>query len=85
MEILAEVEGEGRGFFTGSLGFVDLAGRACFNILIRTLLWRPREGGRGEVSLRVGGGITWASDPVQEDAETLDKARALAAALLGSS
>ena len=86
MEVIAELEGEGRGFFTGSLGFLDLGGRARFNILIRTLLWRPAPGageGAGEVSFRVGGGITWASDPAAEDAETLAKAQALAAALEG--
>jgi para-aminobenzoate synthetase component 1 len=84
MEAIAALEGEGRGFFTGSLGLLDLAGRAHFNILIRTLLWRPRpELGElgGEVSFRVGGGITWGSDPAAEDAETLDKGAALEAAL----
>ena len=90
MELIAELEGEGRGFFSGSLGFLDTRGEACFNILIRTLLWRPRpassvrgEGAEvlGEVSFRVGGGVTWASDPDAEDQETLDKAASLAAAL----
>jgi len=87
MEVIAELEGEGRGFFTGSLGLLDTRGRAVFNILIRTLLWRPAPAGdpeadaAGEVAFRVGGGITWASDPEREDAETLDKARAMAAAL----
>jgi para-aminobenzoate synthetase component 1 len=86
MEVIAELEGEGRGFFTGSLGLLDVRGRAAFNILIRTLLWRPLPdadgaAGASEVSFRVGGGVTWASDPAREDAETLDKARALAAAL----
>jgi len=76
MDAIAELEGEGRGFFTGSLGFADLRGRACFNILIRTLFWRP-----GEVSFHVGGGITWSSDPRAEDEETLAKAASLAAAL----
>ncbi len=89
MELIAELEGEGRGFFTGSLGFLDARGRAAFNILIRTLLWRPTPGngggaGAGEVSFRVGGGITWASDPAAEDAETLAKGRALAEALAES-
>ncbi|MEM7307180.1 MAG: anthranilate synthase component I family protein [Planctomycetota bacterium] len=83
MEIIADLEREGRGFFTGSLGLLDLRGRALFNILIRTLLWRPRDAGGGEVSFRVGGGITWASDPALEDAETLAKGRALAEALEG--
>jgi para-aminobenzoate synthetase component 1 len=83
MEVIAALEGEGRGFFTGSLGLVDLRGRALLNILIRTLLWRPAGPGRGEASFRVGGGITWASDPELEDQETLAKARALARALEG--
>ncbi|MCZ6596277.1 MAG: anthranilate synthase component I family protein, partial [Planctomycetota bacterium] len=76
MERIAELEGEGRGFFTGSLGMLDTRGRAVFNILIRTMLWRP-----GEVSFRVGGGITWSSDPAAEDRETLAKGAALARAL----
>lgn len=84
MELIAELEGEGRGYFTGAAGFVGLDGRARLGILIRTLTWRPRpERGAeaGEVSFRVGGGITWASDAAAEDAETLAKARSLAAAL----
>ncbi len=78
MSAIATHEGEGRGFFTGSLGFLDFNGRANFNILIRTIVWRP-----GEVSFHVGGGITWASDAAAEDRETWDKARALVAAITG--
>jgi para-aminobenzoate synthetase component 1 len=84
MELIAELEGEERGFFTGSAGFIDCRGQACFNILIRTLVWRRRGGAQaGEVSYHVGGGITWASQAAAEDAETLDKGAALAAALEG--
>jgi para-aminobenzoate synthetase component 1 len=85
MEVIAELEGEGRGFFTGSAGFLDTRGQACFNILIRTLLWRPVTGEPdvGEVGYHVGGGITWASDAVAEDEETLHKGAALALALEG--
>ncbi len=85
MDAIAELEGEGRGFFTGSLGFVDLRGRACFNILIRTLVWRPDSPGspRGEISFHVGSGITWSSDPRAEDAETLAKGEGLALAIAG--
>lgn len=79
LERIAALEGHGRGFFTGSMGFVDLRGEACFNILIRTLLYRDRP--RPEVSFQVGGGITWASDPAAEERETLAKAAALLAAL----
>lgn len=92
MEIIAREEKQGRGFFCGSLGFMDLRGHALWNILIRTLLWRPlaKDVGPdgmlpGEVSYRVGGGITWGSDPAAEDAETLDKGAALAAAMEGPS
>lgn len=77
MEAIAELEEEGRGFFTGSMGYAGLDGSAAWNILIRTMLWRPRPDAgqtRGEVSFRVGGGITWGSDPAAEDAETLVKA-----------
>jgi anthranilate/para-aminobenzoate synthase component I len=86
MDAIAELEGEGRGFFTGSLGFVDLRGRACFDILIRTLVWRPDTAGsgKGEVSFHVGSGITWSSDPRAEDEETLAKGEALARALESS-
>ena len=80
MEAIAALEGEGRGFFTGSLGFVDARGRAVLNILIRTLVHRETDAGR-EVSLHVGGGITWRSDPALEDAETGHKADGLLRAL----
>ncbi len=92
MELLAELEGEGRGLAFGALGFLGLDGRACFNLLIRSLLWRPRPvaSGRpghalraGEVTYRVGGGITWASDAAAEERECLDKGEALARALDG--
>ena len=84
MEAIAEIEGEGRGFFTGSLGFIDARGRATFNILIRTIIHRAVEGGGREVSFHVGGGITWSSDPESEDDETMLKASAMVAALSGS-
>jgi len=86
MEAIAELEEEGRGFFTGSMGYASLDGSAAWNILIRTMVWRPRpEAGpmRGEVSFRVGGGITWGSDPAAEDAETLLKAERLMRAVEG--
>lgn len=84
MEAIAELEGEGRGFFTGSLGFIDAMDRAVFNILIRTMVHRRPEGGAGEVSFHVGGGITWASDAASEDEETMLKASGLIAALSGT-
>lgn len=76
MELIADLEGHGRGFFTGSAGFLDARGHALWNILIRTLIWRP-----GEVSFSVGGGITYSSEAGAEDRETLHKGSALARAL----
>jgi para-aminobenzoate synthetase component I len=84
MARIAALEGEGRGFFCGALGCVDTRGRCTFNLLIRTLLWRPRPAAgalAGEVSFRVGGGITWSSEAAAEERETLDKAAGLVAAL----
>ena len=66
---------------------MDLRARAAFNILIRTLLWRPgqvSEPWTGELAFRVGGGITWQSDPLAEDAETLAKAAGILDALSGT-
>ncbi|MBI5364285.1 MAG: anthranilate synthase component I family protein [Planctomycetes bacterium] len=82
LRAIAELEGEGRGFFTGAAGFVDTRGRAAFDILIRTLVWRPGSApDASEVAYHVGGGITWSSDAAEEDAETLAKGAALADAL----
>jgi len=83
MEAIADLEGEGRGVFCGSLGFLDARGHARFNILIRTLRWRAKEGADsdGEVSFHVGGGITWSSQADREEQETLEKGAALVAAL----
>jgi para-aminobenzoate synthetase component 1 len=83
MEAIADLEGEGRGVFCGSLGFLDARGHARFNILIRTLRWRAKEASNsdGEVSFHVGGGITWSSEAGREEQETLEKGAALVAAL----
>lgn len=84
MEVIGELETEGRGFFTGSAGFVDVRGNACFNILIRTMQWRaePENGPlAGRARYHVGGGITWSSDAEEEDRETLIKGAKLAQTL----
>jgi para-aminobenzoate synthetase component 1 len=86
MRAIGALEGRGRGYFCGALGFLDVRGRAAFNLLIRTLEWRPKTDGAGgawdgEVLFQVGGGITWSSDPRAEDQETLAKARGLIEAL----
>jgi para-aminobenzoate synthetase component 1 len=78
MEVLDDLEGEGRGPYCGALGWVDAGGDADLAVGIRTLLLAG-----DRVSYRVGGGITLRSDPEAEWRETLDKGRGLFAALAG--
>jgi len=86
MEAIAALEGEGRGYAYGSLLALDTRGHMLANLLIRTLIWRPRPARgalHGEVTFRVGGGITWGSDPVLEEREAEAKGILLARALEG--
>lgn len=76
MQIIAELEGEARGAYTGSLGYLNRDGSGDFNILIRTM---TLDGDR--VSLRAGAGIVADSNPERELAETRAKARGLLRAL----
>ena len=78
MEIIAELEGAGRGPYTGALGYLDRRGDLDLNILIRTLELRGRA-----VQLRAGAGIVADSVAVHELAETRHKARGLLRALGG--
>ena len=76
MQIIAELEGEARQAYTGSLGFVNVDGSLDFNILIRTLSMRGEH-----VELRTGAGIVADSDRDHELEETRAKARGVLAAL----
>ena len=76
MEIIAELEGVGRGFYTGSMGYLGLDGRMDLNILIRSMVVSDRQ-----LSFRTGAGIVADSDPAAELAETEAKARGLLKAL----
>ena len=74
MQIIAELEGMGRGAYTGSLGFLGHDGTMDLNILIRTMTVMGRK-----VELRAGAGIVADSDPQRELEETRAKARGLLA------
>jgi anthranilate synthase component 1 len=75
MEIIAALEQNGRGAYTGALGYVGPAGMDL-NILIRTLTVV------GDTAhLRAGAGIVADSQPERELAETRAKARGLLRAL----
>ncbi len=75
MQIIAQLEGTGRGAYTGSLGFLGRDGSMDMNILIRTLSVLGRT-----IELRAGGGIVADSDPQRELEETRAKARGMLAA-----
>ena len=76
MEIIAELEPTQRGPYCGSIGYIGFDGAMDSNILIRTYAIKDRR-----VTFQAGGGIVADSDPAAEYQETLDKARALIAAL----
>lgn len=76
MEIIAELEVEGRGAYTGSMGYLNHDGSMDMNILIRTIVQR------GElINFRAGAGIVADSSPELELEETRAKARGLLLAL----
>jgi len=76
MEIIAELEGAGRGAYTGSVGYLDRNGDLDLNILIRTL---TIEGDR--IRFRAGAGIVADSVAERELDETRAKAKGLLRAL----
>lgn len=76
MEIIAELEGVGRGAYTGSIGYLDRSGAMDFNILIRTLV-----ASGSDVRWRAGAGIVFDSRASAELEETRAKARGLLRAL----
>jgi anthranilate synthase component 1 len=77
MEIIAELEGVGRGAYTGSIGYVNRDGSCDLNILIRTITARD-----GLFTFRAGAGVVADSNPAQELAETRAKAEGLLRALV---
>lgn len=76
MEIIAELEQRGRGFYTGSFGYLGLDGSMDLNILIRSMMLH-----KNHISFRTGAGIVVDSDADKEVAETEHKARGLLRAL----
>ncbi|MGN2252212.1 aminodeoxychorismate synthase component I [Frateuria sp. GZRe12] len=76
MEIVAAIEDEPRGAYTGALGYLDLSGELDLNILIRTFTQTG-----SDVTLRAGAGIVADSIAEHELDETRAKARGLLRAL----
>jgi para-aminobenzoate synthetase component I len=78
MEILEGLEPVRRGPYTGALGWIGPDGAMQTSILIRTFVADGRR-----LTLHVGGGITWGSDPAAEWDETVAKARGPLSAIGG--
>jgi para-aminobenzoate synthetase len=76
MEIIDELEGEARGVYAGSIGYLGLGGGCDMSVVIRTIVMRE-----GVATIGVGGAIVMQSDPEEEYQETLLKARAPMAAI----
>ncbi len=76
MQIIAELEGVGRGAYTGAMGWLNRDGDMDLNILIRSA-----ELECDTVRFRTGAGIVADSTPDRELAETRAKARGMLLAL----
>jgi anthranilate synthase component 1 len=76
MQIIAELEREGRGAYTGALGYLCRDGDLDLNILIRSAWLSGRE-----LQFRTGAGIVVDSDAARELDETRAKARGMLRAL----
>lgn len=83
MEIIQELEGEGRGLYTGSIGFIEPGGDAAFNVAIRTLVFpnlNINKDGAVYASMGLGSGIVADSQPEDEWRECMAKGNFVTAA-----
>lgn len=76
MAIIAELEQEARGAYTGSVGYLNHNGDMDLNILIRTITMTEKE-----IRFRAGAGLVFDSIAEQELEETRHKARGMLLAL----
>lgn len=82
MEIIDALEGDARGLYTGSIGFIEPGGDAAFNVAIRTLVL-PQSDLHDHVpcaTLGLGSGIVADSVPAEEWRECLAKGEFVGAA-----
>ena len=81
MQVIAELEGQGRGAYTGAFGWLNRDGDLDLNILIRSAELECGETGASHLRFRTGAGIVADSDPRRELEETRAKARGMLRAL----
>jgi anthranilate synthase component 1 len=76
MEIIEELERTRRGIYAGGVLYMDFAGNLDSCIALRTMVVK-----NGTAYVQAGGGVVADSTPIGEYQETLNKSRALLAAL----
>jgi anthranilate synthase component 1 len=81
MQVIAELEGTGRGAYTGAMGWLNRDGDLDLNILIRSAELESHDGAGDQLRFRTGAGIVADSDPGRELEETRAKARGMLRAL----
>jgi para-aminobenzoate synthetase component 1 len=74
MELIAQYERRERGLFSGTVGYIEPAGNADFNVVIRTVFGDSQT---GKVHFNTGGAITWHSEARAEWAEMCLKGAAI--------
>jgi para-aminobenzoate synthetase component 1 len=74
MQLIEHYEASRRGLYSGSIGYAWPSGDFDFNVVIRSLQYRPDT---GYLSFQVGSAITYDSVPEREYAECLLKAKAI--------
>ena len=70
LELIDEFEDFNRGFYSGSIGYIDPTGDFDFNVIIRSLIYNKEN---KRLSCGVGSAITISSDAEREYAECLVK------------
>jgi anthranilate synthase component 1 len=76
MQIIDEIEPDKRSVYGGAVGYLDFRGNMDTCIAIRTMVIKD-----GRAHVQAGGGVVYDSVPENEYQETLNKARALLAAI----
>ncbi len=74
MKIIDELEETSRGIYSGAIGYIDPNKNFDFNVVIRTIIYDDK---LSKISVNVGSGITFKSDPKDEYEECLTKIDAL--------
>lgn len=74
MELIDQYEEQGRGIFSGAVGYISPSGDFDFNVVIRSVMYQATT---CYLSYRVGSGITFYSDAANEWEECMMKAKAI--------